>query len=171
MTEKTSSMEKQIADELASCGVKLVASLPDNWLMDVINTVKRDDRFIHVPVNREESAIGLCSGAFLSGTGSFALMGASGFLTCIYAITKINYTYQIPLLIGITLRGRPGDRAKFHQSNGLYLESVIQAIDIPFVPIEKADDIPRLATAYQHSRTMSRPVVVGFTREVLRGEA
>ena len=48
---------------------------------------------------------------------------------------------------------------------------MIKAIDIPFVPIERADDIPRLATAYQHSRTMSRPVVVGFTREVLRGEA
>jgi len=48
VTEKAT--EKRIADELASCGVKLVASLPDNWLMDVINTVKRDDRFIHVPV-------------------------------------------------------------------------------------------------------------------------
>jgi sulfopyruvate decarboxylase TPP-binding subunit len=98
-------------------------------------------------------------------------MGASGFLTCIYAITKINYTYQIPLLIGITLRGRPGDRAKFHQSNGLYLESVIRAIDIPFVPIENADDITRIGTAFDHSRTMSRPVVIGLTREVLRGEA
>ncbi len=67
----------------------------------------RDQRFRHVAVNREELAIGLCSGAFFSGIGAFALMGASGFLTCIYAITKINYTYQIPLLIGITLRGRP----------------------------------------------------------------
>ena len=103
--------------------------------------------------------------------GSAALMGASGFLTCIYAITKINYTYQIPLLIGITLRGRPGDGAKFHQSNGLYLESVIRAINIPFVPIENANDIPRIATAYTHSRIMSRPVVIGFTREVLKGEA
>ena len=35
--------------------------------------------------------------------GAFALMGMS-ILTCIYAITKINYTYQIPLLIGIRLR-------------------------------------------------------------------
>jgi len=160
-----------IADVAAECGISLVASLPDGWITHLISRFDRDGRFRHVAVNREESAIGLCSGAFFSGMGAFALMGASGFLTCIYAITKINYTYQIPLLIGITLRGRPGDRAKFHQSNGLYLESVIQAIDIPFVPIEKADDIPRLATAYEHSRTMSRPVVVGFTREVLRGEA
>src|ERR1700752_1496779 len=130
-----------------------------------------DAGFRHVAVNREESAIGLCSGAFFSGIGALALMGASGFLTCIYAITKINYTYQIPLLIGITLRGRPGDNAKFHQSNGLYLEPVIAAIDMPFVPIERSKDIAALATAYRHSRVMSRPVVVGFTREVLRGEA
>jgi sulfopyruvate decarboxylase TPP-binding subunit len=160
-----------VADAAAACGISLVASLPDGWITPLIMQFTVDSRFRHVQVNREESAIGLCSGAFFSGIGALALMGASGFLTCIYAITKINYTYQIPLLIGITLRGRPGDRAKFHQSNGLYLESVIRAIDIPFVPIENADDIPRIGTAYDHSRTMSRPVVVGLTREVLRGEA
>jgi sulfopyruvate decarboxylase TPP-binding subunit len=33
-----------------------VASLPDNWLMGVIKAVDRDKRFVHVPVNREESA-------------------------------------------------------------------------------------------------------------------
>ena len=36
----TSDSARRIADELASCGVKLVASLPDNWLMDVINTIE-----------------------------------------------------------------------------------------------------------------------------------
>jgi sulfopyruvate decarboxylase subunit alpha len=160
-----------IADAAAECGISLVASLPDGWITPLIMQVAVDSRFRHVQVNREESAIGLCSGAFFSGIGALALMGASGFLTCIYAITKINYTYQIPLLIGITLRGRPGDHAKFHQSNALYLEPVMRAIDIPFVAIERSEDIPRLAIAFHHSRVLSRPVVVGFTREVLRGEA
>ena len=160
-----------IADAAADCGISLVASLPDGWITQLITQFERDSRFRHVPVNREESAIGLCSGAFFSGIGALALMGASGFLTCIYAITKINYTYQIPLLIGITLRGRPGDRAKFHQSNALYLEPVMQAIDIPFVAIERGADISRLASAYRHSRVMSRPVVVGFSRDMLGGEA
>ncbi|HTP92212.1 MAG TPA: hypothetical protein VMJ52_10775 [Xanthobacteraceae bacterium] len=161
----------RIVDAAAGCGITLVASLPDGWITPLIARFAGDARFRHVAVNREESAIGLCSGAFLSGVGAFALMGASGFLTCIYAITKINYTYQIPLLIGITLRGRPGDGAKFHQSNGLYLEPVIASIGMPFVAIERGEDVSRLATAYRHSRVMSRPVVVGFTREVLRGEA
>src|ERR1700730_10334427 len=160
-----------VADVAAECGISLVASLPDGWITPLITRFANDERFRHVPVNREESAIGLCSGAFLSGIGALALMGASGFLTCIYAITKINYTYQIPLLIGITLRGRPGDRAKFHQSNGLYLEPVIATLGLPFVPVERSEDIAELATAYRHSRVMSRPVVVGFTRAVLRGEA
>jgi sulfopyruvate decarboxylase subunit alpha len=160
-----------IADAAAECGISLVASLPDGWITTLIGHFEADTRFRHVPVNREEAAIGLCSGAFFSGVGALALMGASGFLTCIYAITKVNYTYQIPLLIGITLRGRPGDHARFHQSNALYLEPVMRAIDIPFVAIERGEDIPRLAVAFHHSRVLARPVVVGFSHDMLRGEA
>ena len=171
MAGRASEVTQRIVDESARCGIGLVASLPDGWITDLITGYAADPRFRHVAVNREESAVGLCSGAFFSGIGSMALMGASGFMTCIYAITKINYTYQIPMLFAITLRGRPGDGAKFHQSNGLYLEAVMRSIDIPFIAIERQDDIAQLSVAYRHSRVMSRPVVVGFTRAVLRGEA
>src|SRR5262245_29317374 len=99
VTGTTHDIGRKIANELASCDVKLIASLPDNWLMDVINTVKRDDRFVHIPVNREESAVGLCSGAYMGTMRSATLMGASGFMTVSYAITKINYTYEISLFV------------------------------------------------------------------------
>jgi sulfopyruvate decarboxylase TPP-binding subunit len=171
MSNASHAIAQQIVDATAKCGIFTVASLPDGWITDLITNYARDSRFKHLSVNREESAIGFCSGCYLGGIPSMALMGASGLLTCIYALTKINYTYQIPLLIGITLRGRPGDGAKFHQSNGLYLEPVINAIDMPFIPIERSEDIPKLSTAYQHSRVMLRPVVVGFTRELLKGDA
>ncbi len=160
----------RIADEVAACGIELVASLPDNWIADLIAAVDADPRFAHVPVNREESAIGLCSGAYFSGTGALALMGASGLMTCIYAITKINYTYMVPLLIFITMRGRIGDRAKHHVSNGLYLEPVMRAIDLPYTVIEHAGDLGAIGRAWDHARITARPAVVGFTRDVLRGE-
>jgi sulfopyruvate decarboxylase subunit alpha len=159
----------QIADALASCGVKLLASLPDNWLMDVIETVKRDDRFIHVPVNREESAIGLCSGAYMGAMGSAALMGASGFMTVVYALTKINYTYEIPLLLLATLRGAAGDHHKHQVSNGLYLLPVLNALSMPYRIIDDPDDIALIPRCYHHTRTYSRPMVVLLTRDVLRG--
>ncbi len=160
----------RIADEMASSGIELVASLPDNWIADLIETVEADDRFDHVPVNREESAIELCSGAYFSGTGALALMGASGLMTCIYAITKINYTYMVPLLILITMRGGIGDRAKHHVSNGLYLEKVMRAIALPYTVIERADDLGAIGRAWEHAKITARPAVVGFTRDVLRGE-
>ena len=63
--------------ERRSENVKLsFPSLPDNWINKLLDVIEADDRFEHIPVNREESAVGLCSGAYLSGTGAFALMGA-----------------------------------------------------------------------------------------------
>jgi sulfopyruvate decarboxylase TPP-binding subunit len=160
---------KRIADELAACDVKLVASLPDNWLTDIINAVAGDDRFIHVPVNREESAIGLCSGAYMGALGSVALMGASGLMTVIYAVTKINYTYAIPLFIMATLRGAAGDHHKHHVSNGLYLLPLLAAIDLPYAIIDTPAQIPLISRCYHHTRTISRPTVVLLTRVLLRG--
>jgi sulfopyruvate decarboxylase TPP-binding subunit len=127
----------------------------------------QDDRFIHVPVNREESAIGLCSGAFMGAMGSAALMGASGLMSVIYALTKVNYTYEIPLFILTTLRGAPGDRHKYHVSNGLYLLPVLDAISLPYIVVNEPKDIPMISRGYRHSRTFSRPVVVALTRDLL----
>ena len=161
---------KQIVEEVAKSGIKLVASLPDTWIADLIEAFDQDQRFTHVPVNREESAIGLCSGSFFSGVGSMALMGASGFMTCVYALTKINYTYQIPLLLLITLRGSMGDRAKYHVSNGLYLLPLMESISLPYTIIDNSKKISDISRAYDHSRVISRPVVVAMTRSVLRGD-
>jgi sulfopyruvate decarboxylase alpha subunit len=169
VTDNDSQNAKRIVDELASCGVKLVASLPDNWVMDVIDTIEHDDRFIHVPVNREESAIGLCSGAYMGAMGSAALMDASGFMTVVYALTKINYTYEIPLFLLATLRGAVGDHHKHHVSNGLYLLPVLDAISMRYQIVNKAEEIPLISRCYRHTRTYARPMVVLFTRDLLRG--
>ena len=169
MSDKQADTARQIVDELAACGVKLVASLPDNWLTGVISTIEQDDRFVHVPVNREESAIGLCSGAYMGAMGSAALMGASGFMTVVYAITKINYTYEIPLFLMLTLRGGVGDHHKHHVSNSLYLRPVLEAIDMPYQIIDRSEDIAAISRCYQHTRTFLRPMAVIFTRDLLRG--
>src|SRR5437016_839369 len=170
MSAGATEVTKQIADELADCGVKLVASLPDNWLMDLINALDGDQRFVHVRVNREESAIGLCSGAYMGALGSAAVMGASGFMTVVYAITKINYTYEIPLFLLLTLRGEVGDHHKHHVSNGLYLRSVLDSINMPYRIIDSSRDIPSISRCYHHTRIYTRPMAVLLTRDLLRRE-
>ena len=171
MNEKPSDIARGIADELAACGVKLVASLPDNWLTGVIDAIDRDERFTHIPVNREESAIGLCSGAYFGGIPSLALMGASGLTTCVYAITKINYSYHIPVFIFATLRGVIGDPRPHHISNGLYLTKLLDSISLPFLLVEERKTIERIPAAFKHCQAMNRPEVVIFSEAVLLGEA
>ena len=100
--------------------------------------------------------------------GSAALMGASGFMTLIYAITKIKYTYEIPVFYVITLRGAVGDPNRHHVSNGLYLRRVIDAIDMPCTIISKPEEIPMLSRAYRHSRNFYRSSLVALTRHLLR---
>ena len=159
-----------IAEELAKCDVRLVASLPDNWLTGLINAIDGDTRFVHVRVNREEAAVGLCSGAYMVALGSAALMGASGFMTVVYAITKINYTYEIPLFLLVTLRGAVGDHHKHHVSNGLYLRSVLDAINMPYEIMDSTADVPSISRCYRHTRTYARPMAVLLTRDLLLGK-
>jgi sulfopyruvate decarboxylase alpha subunit len=171
LSEKAKEAAKRITDELAAAEIKLVASLPDDWIAELIKTLEVDKRFTHVPVNREESAVGLCSGSFFSGTRSVALMGASGLMTCVYAITKINYTYEIPMMFMISLRGAMGDSAKYQVSNGLYLDPLLKSINLPYEIIDSRDKLPVIRQAYRHTRVINRPVVVALTRDLLRGEA
>jgi sulfopyruvate decarboxylase alpha subunit len=168
---KRQNAARRIADALAEAGVKLVASLPDDWIAELIKTLDADQRFLHVPVNREESAVGLCSGTFFSGMPSVALMGASGLMTCIYAITKINYTYEIPMLFMISLRGDIGDTAKYQISNGLYLMPMLDSVSLTCTIIDSRDKLSAIRAALQHTRVTNRPVVVALTRDLLRGEA
>ena len=170
MSDRTSAVGQAIAEELARCEVKLVASLPDNWLTGVIGAIDRDPRFVHVRVNREEAAVGLCSGAYMGALGSAALMGASGFMTVVYAITKINYTYEIPLFMLLTLRGAIGDHHKHHISNGLYLRPVLDAINMPYEIMGSPADIASISRCYHHTRTYARPMAVLLTRDLLLGK-
>jgi len=171
VSDKQKEATSLIVEKLVESGIKLVASLPDDWVADLIHTIHRDDRFKYVPVNREESAVGLCCGAYFGGIPSMALMGASGLMTIVYAITKINYTYHIPLFILTTLRGVIGDPRAHHISNGLYLTKLMDSISLPYMIVEEQKTIQRIPDAFKHSQVMNRPVVVAFTEAVLRGEA
>jgi len=137
---------------------------------DLIKVVEVDNRFKHVPVNREESAIGLCSGTYFSKTYSAAVMGASGMLTCIYAITKINYTYEIPMFFLVSMRGAIGDTAKYQISNGIYFFDVLNTIGLPYKVLESREQLSEIPRVHRHSRVYNRPSAVILSRELLNGE-
>lgn len=159
----------QICDRLHEAGVEVVASLPDTWLVGLIRQLDADPRFRQVVVNREEAAIGVCFGAFFAGRGSAALMGTSGFVASIFAITKLNFTYEVGFPILMNLRGSPGDRAHHHYANGLYARRLLEALDIPWELLERPEQLERIPVLVHHARFLKRPVAICLGRELLVG--
>ena len=87
----------RIHEQLSNCGIKLAASLPDDWVAPLIERIATDNRIRHVRVAREAEAIAICSGAFFGGVRSVALMGATGLLTCTGELATLNLRHQIPV--------------------------------------------------------------------------
>jgi sulfopyruvate decarboxylase subunit alpha len=149
-----------VCDALHRAGVSVVTSLPDNWLVGLIEEVKADSRFVHIPVTREESAIAICAGAFLGGKTGAAIMGTSGFMTCVYAITKICMSYEIGMPIVMNLRGGIHDEAAHHYGNALYAQQVLDTLKIPVVRVDRSEDLVEVPSAVQHARLIKRPVAI-----------
>jgi sulfopyruvate decarboxylase subunit alpha len=158
--DQSTPASKIIPDLLHASGIDLVASLPDTWVVNLIDQIKDDQRFEHVHVSREEAAIGIASGAFLSGRNAAAVMGTSGFVASIYAITKINFTYEIGFPIVMNLRGQVGDKATHHVGNGMLMLPMFQTLGIPYEILRTVDDLERIPDLIHHARLMKRPVAI-----------
>jgi sulfopyruvate decarboxylase subunit alpha len=155
-----------LLDKLVESGIGFAASLPDSWVNDVVIGVERDERFTSVIVNREESAIALCAGAFFAGVKSVAIMGTSGFMASIYAITKICYTYQIGFPIIFTVRGTITDTAPNHQSHAEVFERTRLALGIDMLELREDRDFDAIPAACYHSRIVKRPTLIGLTNQL-----
>jgi len=87
----------------------------------------------HIPAVREDSALGVASGAFLAGKKSTILIQNSGLGNIINALTSFNLVYRIPVLLIITWRGEPGKPdAPEHTIMGELTLPVLETLKIPY---------------------------------------
>jgi sulfopyruvate decarboxylase subunit alpha len=156
-----------IRDVLAETGIGLAASLPDDWLSDVIRLLEEDERFTHVAVAREEEVVGICSGAFFSGVKAVGLMGCAGFLASIHELATLNLMYEIPLLLLMSLRGTIEDPRVYQVVQGRVTIPVMEALGIPYHVVDSQARIGIVTNAYELARISKRPVAVLFTRGIL----
>src|ERR1700751_1350505 len=108
----------QIHAQLTSCGIKLAASPPEDWIAPLIERVAAANRLRHVRVAREAEAVAICSGAFFGGVRSVALMGATGLLACTGELAALNLRHQIPVFLIVSQRGSIYDQRVYQEVQG-----------------------------------------------------
>src|SRR5262249_61929643 len=119
----------RIHAELTKCGIRLAASLPDDWVAPLIERIAADNAIRHIRVAREAEAVAICSGAFFGGVRAAAIMGATGLLTCTGELATLNLRHQIPVFLIVSQRGSIDDHRIYQEVQGRRTLPLLAAYD------------------------------------------
>jgi sulfopyruvate decarboxylase subunit alpha len=155
-----------IVEGLKKAGIKFVATLPDEKIVELITAVENDTDLKHVPLCREEEGIGLCAGAYLAGSKTALIMQNAGFLNSCNALTTTSLQFQIPILLLIYYAGDLGDRG--FTTLGSVTEPVLQAMGIRYTVLRRVDEVAdTLRGGEILADDSKKPVAVLLTKSVL----
>ena len=93
-------------DRLIREKFKFFTGVPCSLLSGLISCLEETEEAKYVPSVREDSAVGLCAGAYLAGVLPVLLMQNSGLGYCLNAFTSLNLIYRIPVLVIMSWRGQ-----------------------------------------------------------------
>ena len=130
MTTQVADSTQACVEALTSQGFNFFTGVADSLVASLILALEREDP-AYIPAVREDAAIGLASGAFLSGRRPVVLMQNSGLGYCLNALTSLNLIYKIPLLLIVGWRGYLGKDAPEHLVMGEQCENLLKTIGIP----------------------------------------
>lgn len=162
-------VNERIHAELLKCGVRLAATLPDDWVAPLIGRLAGDPAIRHVPVAREAEAVAVCSGAFFGGVRSVAVIGSTGLLTCTGEMATLNLRHQIPVFCIVSLRGSIDDHRIYQEVQGRRTLPLLQMYDFPYHIFDRPDDLVSLPDAYETCRMQKRPFMAFLTRRLVKG--
>ena len=91
----------------------------------------RDPEIDYIPAVRENAALGVASGAYLTGRHSGILLQNSGLGNIINTLTSFNLIYKVPVLMFITWRGFQGRDAPEHLIMGKKMLALLKDLEIP----------------------------------------
>ncbi len=146
-------------------GYNFFTGVPCSLLGALLQNFSEDKSVLYIPAVREDAAIGMAAGAFLSGKRAGVLMQNSGLGYSLNALTSLNLIYKIPALCLVTYRGL-GPDAPEHWVMGKSCENLLKEIGVKFIVPEKED----LGKALQKARAVieeeKKPFVIFIKRGI-----
>lgn len=97
---------KAFGDELKSLGFSFYSGVPCSFLKYLINYAINDCEYVMAA--NEGDAVATSAGAYLGGKKSVVLMQNSGLTNATSPLTSLNYTFKLPVLGFVSLRGEEG---------------------------------------------------------------
>ena len=157
---------EQIKESIKRAGIDLVATLPDEKMVELIKSIGRDAALKHIPLCREEEGVGICAGAYFTGMKCALVMQNAGFLNSCNALTTTSLQFEIPLLMLIYYAGDIGDRG--FATVGSVTEPALQGLGIRTYILRRVEEAEQIiAGAQVLAEDSKRPVAVLLTKTAL----
>jgi sulfopyruvate decarboxylase subunit alpha len=168
MSPVSTTSSRAIYDALKACGIRLISTLPETWLVHLIRMAEDDPEMILVRLAKEEEGVGISAGAHLAGVRSAMLMQNHGFLASINGIVSCAHLYRIPLMMLISYRGEFGERDPWQTEGGGVTEDLLRALRIPFSFLDRPDHVAsRIAKAQTLALSSNKPVALLLCRDLM----
>jgi sulfopyruvate decarboxylase subunit alpha len=168
MSPVSAAHSRLVYDALKACGITLMSALPETWLVHLIRMAEDDPDMILVRLAKEEEGVGISAGAHLAGAKSAMLMQNHGFLASINGIVSCAQLYRIPLLMLISYRGEFGERDPWQTEGGGVTEDLLHALRIPYVRLDRPDQVAReVAKAQTLATSSNKPVALLLCRDLM----
>ena len=158
-----------VLEHLKRAGIDLVASLPDQWLGELIRQCETDPAGTHIRLAREDDGVGICAGAFLGGRKAALICQNAGVLLSVNALGGIAYHHQIPFVIVAAHRGHFDDGQYYQQYKGRLCEPVLEAMGLPHYVIDGPEQLTLIVDGAREAFLKRMPVVLLLRRRALVG--
>lgn len=143
----TSFTSQTFIDRLIQENFKFFTGVPCSLLSGLISYLEEVEDAKYIPSVREDSAVGLCAGAYLSGSLPVLLMQNSGLGYCLNAFTSLNLIYRIPVLVIMSWRGQGGKDAPEHIIMGDISQKLLETAGMDYAVLKPENCDQVLETA------------------------
>lgn len=164
-TVATTRTAELLLDALVDHGFTLATGVPCSLLAGAFRVLEESDEpdvraLRYLPAPREDSAIGVASGAAVAGERCVVLMQNSGLGYSLNVLTSFNLIYDVPILLVVSWRGRDGNDAVEHDVIGRELLDLLDLFDLPHTLLDRSEPAASVAAAVGLMEERQRPVAL-----------
>ena len=153
--------------------------VPCSYLTPFINYVINDDQLGYISSANEGDALATAAGLTVGGRRAVAMMQNSGLGNAVNPLTSLAHTFDIPVLLIVTQRGKPGRKDEpQHELMGRITTDLFELMEIPWEPFPAVErDIgPVLERVRRHCAERQRPYALlmeqgSVAAQALQGES
>jgi len=138
-------------DELKAMGFDFYSGVPCSFLKSLINYAINECDYVMAA--NEGDAVAIASGAKLGGKKSVVLMQNSGLTNATSPLTSLNYTFRLPVLGFVSLRGEPGLKDEpQHELMGQITEKMLALMEVKWAHLssDMNEVLSQLKEANEH---------------------